>query len=138
MPNSRQHREKADHNRSALNSLDVNACPDWAAVIAFYTAVHLVERLRTRQPKASDQHSGDHHDRLQFVRSVHPSISPEFGELFNISLIARYETMNSFRASFSAADVQNVFVDQYLVAIEQYVARIFAPPPPAGLGAVGS
>jgi hypothetical protein len=140
MPNSQQHRDKANHNRAALNSLDLGVCPDWVAVVAFYTAVHLVERLRTRQPKSSDQHSVDHQDRLQFVQSHHRSILTDYRELFNASLIARYETLNSFTIKYSQSDVRNVLVDRCLVVIEQYVAKIFAPPPAPSpsSGAAGS
>jgi hypothetical protein len=59
MPNSPHHRDKANHNRAFLNSIAVSQYPDWVTVAAFYTAVHLVERLRTRLPNASDQHSID-------------------------------------------------------------------------------
>ena len=57
MPNSRQHRDKATHNRSFLSTIDVSRFPDWAVVAAFYAAVHLVERLRTRMPNTADHSS---------------------------------------------------------------------------------
>lgn len=133
MPNSQQHRDKASHNRSFLDTIAVDQYPDWAAVVAFYTAVHLVERL-TRLPNAADQHSTDHQDRLQFVQRHHRPIHTAFHELWNAALIARYQTVNSFNTQFSAADVRDVLIDNYLVAIEQYVTNQFtppAPPPPA-------
>lgn len=128
MPNSQQHRDKAAHNREFLDLIATPRFPDWKVVVAFYVAVHLVERLRTRQPNAADQHSVDHHDRLRFVQVHHRQIHTAFHELFNAGLIARYQTMNSFNVQFPAAAVQEVLVDRYLVEIEQYVANWFRPP----------
>ena len=132
MPNSHQHRDKAQHNRAFLNTISVNTYPDWATVAAFYTAVHLVERLRTKLPNAAEQHSTDHHDRLQFVQTHHRAIHTEYHELFNAALIARYQTIHSFRTQFTNTDVQDILIDQYLLAIEQHVTGYFAPhTPPA-------
>lgn len=131
MPNSQQHRDKAQHNRAFLNTIAVSTYPDWATVAAFYTAVHFVERLRTKMPNPAQQHSTDHHDRLQFVQVHHRAIHTEYHELFNAGLIARYQTIHSFRTQFSNADVQDILIDQYLVAIEQHVTACFAPPTPA-------
>lgn len=46
MPNQDQHRKKAESNRKFLASISLDDHPDWVVVAAFYTAVHLVERLR--------------------------------------------------------------------------------------------
>jgi hypothetical protein len=132
MPNSQQHRDKANHNRAFLNTIDVQQYPDWAAVVAFYTAVHLVERLRTRMSLQYGQHSTDHQDRLGFVQGHHRPIHTPYFHLYNAGFIARYETVHSFNTKFSAADVQTVLIDQHLVAIEQHVASAFAPPPAPG------
>ena len=131
MPNSKQHRDKAAHNRAFLATINAKDFPDWAAVVAFYTAVHLAERLRTLLPNAADQHSTGHQDRLEFVQKHHRTIHTEMHELFNASLIARYQTVNSFRTQFTPDDVQKILIDQYLVKFEQYVAARFAPPPSA-------
>lgn len=47
MPNSKQDRDKANHNRAFLATIDIHVFPDWCAIAAFYVAVHAVERLRT-------------------------------------------------------------------------------------------
>jgi hypothetical protein len=131
MPNSQQHQTKANHNRAFLNSLNIAQFPDWGAVGAFYTAVHLVERLRTLLPNPANQHSVDHQDRLQFVQRYHRPVHAAYRDLYNASLIARYQTVNSFTTQFSAADVQNILIDQCLVAIEHHVVNQFAPPSPS-------
>jgi len=60
MPAESQHQNKATHNRQFLDSINTDDYPDWVVVAAFYTAVHLVERLR-----AANRH-GDRtsHERL--------------------------------------------------------------------------
>src|SRR5437870_4722551 len=128
MPNSKQHQAKAQHNRTFLNSIALDQYADWAAVVAFYTAVHLVERLRTRLPNPTEQHSVDHGDRLRFVQRYHRSMHTEFHELYNAALVGRYETIGSFRTQFSEADVKSILIDTYLVEIEKYVASHFPPP----------
>jgi hypothetical protein len=129
MPNSKQHQDKAQHNRTFLNSLDLHQYADWASVAAFYTAVHLVERLRTHLRDPADQHSIDHGDRLRFVQRSHRGIHTPFHELYNAALVARYQTINSFNTQFSDADVKSILVDTYLVEVEKYVASHFPPPP---------
>ena len=52
MPSADQHRHKAERNRKFLDSISREEFPEWVVVGAFYTAVHLVERLRAmaREP----------------------------------------------------------------------------------------
>ncbi len=46
MPKSAEHREKAERNQKFLDALkDNDDVREWKAVVAFYTALHLVERL---------------------------------------------------------------------------------------------
>jgi hypothetical protein len=116
MANPKQHQEKADHNRSFLNSLGDDGFCDWMAVVAFYVAVHLVEKLRAYEGK----HSTDHVDRNAAVRQQHRPIHTPYHELFNWSLIARYKTPGCF--SMPAATVRSVLVGNYLTQIEKYVA----------------
>ena len=126
MPNSKQHREQASHNTAFLAAIDVQRFPDWAAVVAFYAAVHLVERLRAKV----GEHSINHIDRLAFLRrpAYRNTLFKAFHVLYNASLIARYETAGSFSSQFAPADVKNVLIDQHLASIDQHVAAEFAPP----------
>jgi len=130
MPNSKQHKDKAAHNQSFLATIALAQFHDWGAVVAFYTAVHLVERLRTLLPSLQDQHSLDHHDRMQFVQRHHAPIHTPYHELFNAALIARYQTTSSFCKQFTIDDVETILIHTYLAEIEAYVANRFAPPPP--------
>jgi hypothetical protein len=120
MPNPKQHQAKADHNRAFLAMIKDPSYADWLATAAFYTSVHLVEKLRAYD----GDHSQSHMDRNEFVRKQHPSIHASYHQLFNISIIARYQTMNKF--PLTAAAVQTDLVDGDLAAIEVYVANVTA------------
>lgn len=122
MPNSSQHQTKAKSNRSFLDTIDCDAHPDWAAVVAFYTAVHLVERLRA----LDGRHSVNHPDRLEYVQANHRAIHFEFHQLLNVSKLARYESNADFFAQLSSAEVREKVVGEWLSAIEQYVDRYVA------------
>jgi hypothetical protein len=43
MPSSAEHQEKAQQNLDVLHSGTL--IPEWATIVAFYAALHLVERL---------------------------------------------------------------------------------------------
>ncbi|MGH7173696.1 MAG: hypothetical protein ACRELG_25720 [Gemmataceae bacterium] len=116
MPKPKQHQEKADHNRAFLNTLTDDTYHDWKAIVAFYVAVHLVEKLRAYE----GDHSDNHEERDRAVRRDHGRIYNAYHQLFNASLIARYKSRRAFH--ISAADVQGKLIDTYLAEIERYVA----------------
>jgi hypothetical protein len=116
MPKPKQHQEKADSSRAFLNSISDKGPADWMAIIAFYTAVHLVEKLRAY----CGEHSESHEDRCAAVRVKFRAIHKEYHELFNNSLVARYGTAGQF--SMPVEEVKRLLIDTYLVAIEKYVA----------------
>jgi hypothetical protein len=125
MPNSKQHKEKAERNQAFLSSISVAAYPEWAAVVAFYTAVHLVERLRTLPLTPPPHHSTDRQHRLSFVQRNHRSIHNSFRTLFDASILARYQPVSSFGKQFSVQDVEDILIGQYLKEIEDYVNSQF-------------
>ena len=75
MPSSAEHRAKYEANRQLLDTGN-NGAPlstldgFWAATVAFYAALHLVDRLAARVP----YHPGNHGDRMRFVSSQHRAI----------------------------------------------------------------
>lgn len=118
MPKASEHKTKAAHNRQFLSGITVADYPEWAAVVAFYTAVHLVERVRA----ASDHgHSRDHDDRLTYVATVLGEIHTAYTILQNVSMLARYGARAAFFSQFQAEDVQSRLIDDYLAAIDAYV-----------------
>ncbi len=86
------------------------------ATIAFYVAVHLVEKLRAYH----GEHSMSHDDRCAAVRRQFRTIQVEYHQLYEISRLARYGTASQF--TLSVEQVKALLIDTYLVAIERYVA----------------
>src|SRR5262249_12626607 len=129
MPNRNQHRVKAENNRRFLNQIDPADNPEWSVVVAFYTAVHLVEQLLAERAG----HSKDHQERLEFVQHEHPQIHSDYQQLYNVSRLARYESRQDFFRQFSAEDVREKIIDGWLARIERYVAERLTVKPPSSL-----
>ena len=83
MPKPKQHQEKADHHRAFLATITADRFQDWAAVVAFYCAVELVEKLRAYD----GQHSESHHDRLDYLQRP-PHRVPHHGGIRFVQLVA--------------------------------------------------
>ena len=119
MPSSAQHRDKYAANRHHLNTGN-NGAPlstldgCWAATVAFYAALHLVDRLAAR----INLHPGNHTERNSFVTGHHRPIWAAYNTLYGASRIARYGTVNQFNSAYPGTTVQDVLIDQRLVTIE--------------------
>lgn len=140
MPNSPEHDASYRENRAVLTAGFVASNPRWAAIVAFYAAVHLIERLAAaEQPRPV--HHRSHKNRNKWLNrpGPHRAILSHYIVLQDASESARYGTLNQFQNRF-AARVQSHLIDIHLVAIERYVAAFFAPPlpPPAPAAAAGS
>jgi hypothetical protein len=129
MPSSAEHSAKHQANRHLLDTGNngtplstLDGC--WAAIVAFYAALHCVDRLASR----TNLHPGGHSDRTRYVSGRHRVIFGAYNALQSASLIARYGTLNQFNSAFPGTTVQDILVDQKLVAIETYVHNIFNPP----------
>ena len=129
MPSSKEHKDKAARNRATLDSLIANyGAPEWMAVVAFYTALHLVERLAAWE----NIHHSKHPDRLDYLtrHKQHRVIHADFQTIFDASLVARYGTLNQFTKAYPGNAIVDVLVNKHLTAIETYVDRHFNPPAP--------
>jgi hypothetical protein len=131
MPSSTEHRAKYDLNRAFLNTGLASTNPAWAAVVAFYAAVHLIERLAAAEPRGPVHHR-THFERRQYLirHRQHRAIFAAYNTLQEAAEISRYGTVNQFNALYTAVTVQSELIDTHLVAIENYVTAYFAPPPP--------
>ena len=87
MPSADEHQKQAEYHLAFLQTIDTDEFCDWAAVAAFYVAVHLVEKLRA----FANQHSKNHEDRLTSTRAEHPAIYSYFWRLYILSRLARYQ-----------------------------------------------
>jgi hypothetical protein len=81
MPKPKQHQDKADHCKRLLCTI-VDEFSDWKAIVAFYSAMHLVEKLRAYV----GEHSTSHDDRDAFVRKNHAKLYNAYHQLFNASM----------------------------------------------------
>lgn len=135
MPNSTEHRDKHAFNRTFLNTGLAASNPEWAAVVAFYAAVHLIERLAAAEPRGPVHHR-THSQREAYLRRhrQHRAALIDYERLQFASEISRYGTAAQFTARFSAATVQAELIDTHLAAIEDYVTAYFAPPPAPSSG----
>jgi hypothetical protein len=109
-----------------LESISLDDYPDWVVVVAFYTAVHLVEQLRAA---AGDGDSTSHEDRLAYVQDQHPSIHTAYHILQNASMLARYQSNSTFFSQFQREAIQDRLIGQYLRQIEQYLEAFIAQEP---------
>lgn len=108
------HLRKADHNLRFLNLFRTNdAFCDWAVVVAFYRALHIVEGLFA----TNDLHSDSHTSRNDALKRRFPDVWREYHPLYNQARYARYntESNNPREAKSQALDVR-------LPAIEKAVA----------------
>ena len=118
MPSADQHRHKAERNKKFLDTISREEFPEWVVVAAFYTAVHLVERLRAA---AHEGHSESHQDRLDYVWERHRTIYPAYKILQNASMLARYQSMGDFYRQLDSEAMESLILTR-LDEIEQYVA----------------
>ncbi len=120
MPKADQHRIKAERNRQFLGTISVEDHPDWVVVVAFYTAVHIAERLRSA---AGHGDSTSHEDRLTYIQIEHPDIHTHYHILQNASMLARYQSNAAFFNQFQPEDIPEKIIAQRLVPIEEYVLK---------------
>ena len=130
MPPATEHLAKAAHNRRVLGSLDLSQATDWAAVVAFYTALHQIERLADLDGRHHEQHNY----RAVYLRehADHSQIWNDYLRLATAASIARYQSLARFARFYPATYVRRTLIDAHLVTIERYVETVFAPPPNTG------
>ncbi len=131
MPTDQEHNDKVLDNRTflALNGGLVNVNPRWAAVVAFYEAVHLVERLAAHDGVDNKRHTGN--NSRQLYLSAHPRhhvLLADLTALRSASEDARYESLPTFDTAWPPQDIQAILIDIHLANVRQYVSNFFAPP----------
>jgi hypothetical protein len=146
VPSSIEHRAKHLANRKLLDTGN-NGAPlskmdtCWAAIVAFYAALHCVDRLGAiAVPQVHPTPPGAHGARLRFLQLRHHAIYADYNDLKTASEFARYGTLHQFNRTYPGTTVQDILVNQKLAAIENYVNGHFPPPAPApsATGSTGS
>jgi hypothetical protein len=123
MPSYSEHKDKADHNREFLTSLSIDNHPDWVAVVAFYTALHLIERLSS----CESLHHGSHPPRGKYLarHCKHSVIRHHYQALYDAAHVARYGTQNQFKRSFHSSSIKSELIDINLNAVDKYIDNHF-------------
>jgi hypothetical protein len=124
MPTDVEHTAVYRDNRTVLDGsgglLSTNS--RWAAVVAFYAAVHLIERLAAQDGCHHTRHSGANSRQIYLAaHPVHHVLLHHLTALRTASELARYHSLSTFESAFPAADVDEQLVGVHLRAIEQYV-----------------
>lgn len=119
MPSADQHRKKVENNRAFLATISRDEFTEWAVVVAFYTAVHLLERVRAASGHGD---SFSHDDRSSYVLHEHITVHEQYHELLNASMLARYRSRGDFFAHFQPDTLDSGLL-LYLTEIEKYVAE---------------
>ena len=125
MPDESEHEAKYRENRVLLNgppALSSVSSP-WAATVAFYAAVHLVEQLAARDAIHHTRHTGmASRARYLAMHPIHHVIGPDLSALLSASIVARYETVAAFAGGYPGDIVQTRLIDTHLAAIETHAA----------------
>lgn len=100
------HSEKADHNQKFLSSIDQKEFPDWFVTVAFYKALHLIEKLFA----AHGRHSDNHRDRHDNLKRDWQDIWREYRPLYTLSRRARYKvrSISLDSLNYAARRLENV------------------------------
>ena len=119
MPSDAEHAAKVSANEAVLADLDD---PAWQSVLAFYTALHMVERLSAAAGLHFKYHTGrNSRDVWLLGHPDHFQIKADYDRLRAASEIARYETLPMFEAAFPGDAVHTYLIDGCLARIRQYV-----------------
>jgi hypothetical protein len=137
MATEAEHHAKYAECRAVLNGLPalITISGAWAATVAFYAAVHLVERLAARDNRHHTRHSGLA-SRNSYVTS-HPNhrvVASDFMALYTALLVARYDPPTAFALAYPGDTVKTQLIDGCLARIETYVAGVFPSSSPSATG----
>ena len=127
MANSADHQGKWRHNRSFLASLSDYKYCDWMVTAAFYTAIHAIESLLT---KDGASHDGTHRGRNYLLKSRqrYATLYRSFLPLYNLSIVSRYHCHTGPGLGspdwISASEVQSLVVNRYLHGIEKLIVQL--------------
>ena len=120
MPDTHQHLRKYNSNKNLLNSQEMNPettehC-DWVIIVAFYSAIHLIEKVLAE----NDSHTHNHLQRLDRIEQDEKfkKIRAKYNALWNKSSIARYKAR-------IANTEQATKMVEYLKAIEDELLTQF-------------
>jgi hypothetical protein len=113
MATAHEHETQATHNQTFLESIDSQRFPDWYATVAFYQAVHLVEKLfRVKGGK-----TGNHRTRNYTLKTKYLSVWRDYKTLYSFSRLARYRCMKVKKD-------QVAFIKQRLERVQRTIDKL--------------
>lgn len=129
MPSSKVHLAAAEHNQELVRLLlPKSEFSDWLAVVAFYTALHLVEAVLFED---GIKHGGNHRNREQILKRKkrYDQLYKHYIPLKEASVVARYlDRYDTFSKYMSPSEVQTELVDHSLKRIEQSANGLLKSP----------
>lgn len=130
MPSLAEHNDKYADNMAFLvsNGGLISQNSMWASVVAFYAAVHLVERLAAHEGVHNRCHVGTFQSRQLYLAGhpKHSVILADFSSLRTASEIARYQSIQAFDRAFPGKAVEIRLINRCLANIEKHVTNFFA------------
>jgi hypothetical protein len=117
MGTATQHSQRAEYHGEFLASIDGARFWEWGAIVAFYKAVHLAEKLFT----LTGHHCTGHKARNARLRAKYPKVWVHYQPLWNYAVLARYDC----HIRVSKNTFQNEVMAKLLPAIEREVALYF-------------
>ncbi|MBX9677206.1 MAG: hypothetical protein K2X38_00495 [Gemmataceae bacterium] len=137
MPSKAAHLELAKRNGEMLVHLveRIDQFPEWAATVAFYRALHLVEAAFAVDKEIG--HGGDHGTRNWHLKKKkkYAKVYAGYRPLWAASIIARYLENDEQAGSYicfseylSAHDVNRKLVRHYLRVVESSVEQLLGEP----------
>lgn len=117
----REHEAKARENRAFLDFLGdkIEIYPQWAATVAFYTALHTVDQLLV----VLGQPTGNHERRDHTLQTLHArTLWPCYDPLSTAAHSARYRSPRDFSRTYTPDTIRTSFIGNYLAVIEREVA----------------
>jgi hypothetical protein len=146
MSSAAEHIALANRHQAVLAYLlkDLATCSEWAAVVAFYKSLHVVEAIFARNPGVGHVHT--HHARLERIKreKQYQPFYPSFRALWSASIVARYlesprpapgagtgKQFARFEDYLPVADLRPKLLDLYLVAFESMAVQMLPQTGPA-------
>lgn len=138
MPSKQAHLTAAKQNQVTLDYLLKNDDHlAWAATVAFYKAMHIIEAVFAGDAQSLVAHTDDHKVRNRILKTTnrYRQLWRMYRPLWEASLIARYlrsddhaPTYEIFSQYMNRDDVEQRVVGHYLAQIEKSAATLLGDP----------
>lgn len=132
MPSEQSHLSLANHNQDLLDTLvlDIKRFPDWAATVAFYKALHVVEAALACENPA--RHGMDHSARERLLKTDrrYQAIYRHYRPLYAASMVARYmeDNQTDFTSYLTPDQVIGTLLKYRLHEVEKSAMRKLKSP----------